>query len=49
MADAMTAASSRPRVAVVVPTYNERENVKEFGRRLEPLLESMAGRHDKEG
>ena len=44
MADAMTAASSRPRVAVVVPTYNERENVKEFGRRLEPLLESMAGR-----
>jgi dolichol-phosphate mannosyltransferase len=44
LADAMTVASSRPRVAVVVPTYNERENIQEFGRRLEPVLESMAGR-----
>ena len=40
----MNVASSRPRVAVVVPTYNERENIKEFERRLEPVLESMAGK-----
>jgi dolichol-phosphate mannosyltransferase len=33
-----------PRVAVVVPTYNETENIQEFARRLEPVLTSMAGR-----
>ncbi len=40
----MTLATSRTRVAIVVPTYNERENIEEFKRRLEPVLESMAGR-----
>jgi dolichol-phosphate mannosyltransferase len=40
----MTAATSETKVAVVVPTYNERENIKEFKRRLEPILESMEGR-----
>lgn len=40
----MTATIGQPRVAVVVPTYNEKENVKEFKRRLEPVLESMGGR-----
>jgi dolichol-phosphate mannosyltransferase len=40
----MSEAARPPRVAVVVPTYNERENVKEFERRLGPVLESMAGR-----
>jgi dolichol-phosphate mannosyltransferase len=44
MDDAMTIAPTRPRVAIVVPTYNERENIREFGRRLQPSLESMAGR-----
>ncbi len=39
----MTVASNRPRVALVVPTYNERENIKEFERRLEPVLASMSG------
>ncbi len=33
-----------PRVALVVPTFNERENIREFKRRLDPILESMAGR-----
>src|SRR5271169_3855480 len=40
----MTVATGQPRVSVVVPTYNERENVREFKRRLEPVLESMGGR-----
>jgi glycosyltransferase involved in cell wall biosynthesis len=40
----MTITPGQPRVAVVVPTYNEKENVKEFKRRLEPFLESMGGR-----
>jgi dolichol-phosphate mannosyltransferase len=40
----MTVVTSQPRIAVVVPTYNERENMKEFRRRLEPILESMGGR-----
>src|SRR5580704_2074999 len=40
----MTVATGQPRVAVVVPTYNEKENVKEFKRRLEPILQSMGGR-----
>jgi len=40
----MTVAAGQPRVAVVVPTYNERENIQEFKRRLEPVLESMGGR-----
>jgi dolichol-phosphate mannosyltransferase len=40
----MTVTTGRPRVAVVVPTYNEKENIKEFKRRLEPVLESMGGR-----
>ena len=43
-ADTMTVASSQPRVAVVVPTYNEKENIREFRRRLEPVLESMGER-----
>jgi dolichol-phosphate mannosyltransferase len=42
--DPMETATKQPRVAVVVPTYNERENILEFKRRLEPLLESMGGR-----
>jgi len=42
--DAMTLATSEPRVAIVVPTYNERENIQEFKRRLEPVIESMGGR-----
>jgi dolichol-phosphate mannosyltransferase len=40
----MTVTTGLPRVAVVVPTYNEKENIKEFKRRLEPVLESMSGR-----
>ena len=43
-ADMMTRATGKTRVAVVVPTYNERENIKEFERRLRPLMESMRGR-----
>lgn len=42
--EAMTVATGQPRVAVVVPTYNERENIQEFRRRLGPVLESMGGR-----
>jgi dolichol-phosphate mannosyltransferase len=42
-AGTMTAAVGHPRVAVVVPTYNERENVEEFGRRLGPVLDAMGG------
>lgn len=42
--DAKGVAKSLPRVAVVVPTYNESENVLEFRRRLEPVLDSMEGR-----
>jgi len=42
--DTMTLAKAKPRVAVVVPTYNEKENIEEFRRRLEPVLESMGGR-----
>ena len=40
----MTAATGKPRVAVVVPTYNEKENVREFKRRLGPVLEAMGER-----
>jgi dolichol-phosphate mannosyltransferase len=40
----MTAAKAEPRVAVVVPTYNEKENVREFKRRLGPVLDAMGGR-----
>ena len=40
----MSVATGQPRVSVVVPTYNERENIGEFKRRLEPVLESMGGR-----
>ncbi len=40
----MTVQKGLPRVSVVVPTYNERENIREFKRRLEPVLESMGGR-----
>jgi dolichol-phosphate mannosyltransferase len=40
----MTVEKGLPRVSVVVPTYNERENMREFKRRLEPVLESMGGR-----
>jgi dolichol-phosphate mannosyltransferase len=40
----MTVSTIQPRVAVVVPTYNEKENIREFKRRLEPVLESMGGR-----
>jgi dolichol-phosphate mannosyltransferase len=43
-ADPMTVGTSQPRVAVVVPTYNERENIPEFTKRLEPVLRSMGGR-----
>jgi dolichol-phosphate mannosyltransferase len=43
-AEKMAPATRQTRVAVVVPTYNERENIREFKRRLEPVLESMAGR-----
>jgi len=43
-ADAMTAPTSQPRVAIVVPTYNERENVQELKRRLEPILASIGDR-----
>lgn len=43
-AETMTAATSQTRVAVVVPTYNERENMREFKRRLDPVLESMGAR-----
>jgi len=37
----MTAATGKQRVAVVVPTYNEKENIREFKRRLGPVLEAM--------
>jgi len=40
----MTAATTQPRIALVVPTYNERDNIQEFKRRLEPVLDSMGGR-----
>ncbi|HVC27627.1 MAG TPA: polyprenol monophosphomannose synthase [Nitrososphaerales archaeon] len=40
----MTVATRQPRVSVVVPTYNEKENIREFKRRLEPVLQSMGGR-----
>jgi dolichol-phosphate mannosyltransferase len=40
----MTTATRKTKVAIVVPTYNERENIKEFKRRLEPVLESMGER-----
>jgi dolichol-phosphate mannosyltransferase len=40
----MTAATRQTRVAVVVPTYDEKENIAEFKRRLDPVLESLAGR-----
>ena len=44
-ADTMSTSPAAPaRVAVVVPTYNEKENIREFKRRLDPVLESMAGR-----
>ena len=33
-----------PRVAVVSPTFNEKENIREFVRRLSPLLESSKGK-----
>jgi len=33
-----------PRVAVVSPTYNEKENIREFVRRLGPLLASSRGK-----
>ncbi|HUI00978.1 MAG TPA: polyprenol monophosphomannose synthase [Nitrososphaerales archaeon] len=33
-----------PRVAVVSPTYNEKENIREFVRRLGPILDSSGGR-----
>ncbi len=39
----MSPGGHSPRVAVVVPTYNERENVQEFRRRLGPVLASMGG------
>ena len=35
---------AEPRVAVVVPTYNEKENIGEFKRRLAPVLQSMGSR-----
>jgi dolichol-phosphate mannosyltransferase len=40
----LTVATGKPRVAIVVPTYNERENISEFRRRLVPVLESMGGK-----
>jgi dolichol-phosphate mannosyltransferase len=40
----VTVATAEPRVAVVVPTYNEKENIREFKRRLEPVLESFGRR-----
>ena len=40
----MTAATGHPRVAVVVPTYNEKENIREFARRLAPVLAGTGGR-----
>lgn len=40
----MTVEKGLPRVSVVVPTYNEKENIREFKRRLEPVLDSMDGR-----
>jgi dolichol-phosphate mannosyltransferase len=43
-ASAAAVGAGRPRVAVVVPTYNEKENIQEFRRRLGPALESMEGR-----
>lgn len=42
--EAVTTAATQARVAVVVPTYNEKENIRELQRRLEPVLESMGGR-----
>jgi dolichol-phosphate mannosyltransferase len=42
--DAAQARGRRPRVAVVVPTYNERENIQEFKRRLLPVIETMGER-----
>lgn len=35
---------TEPRVAVVVPTYDERQNIREFQRRLQPALDSIPGR-----
>lgn len=37
-------APGQPRVSVVVPTYNEKENISEFKRRLEPVMSSMGGK-----
>ncbi len=39
----MSVASIRPRVSVVVPTYNEKENVREFNRRLGQAALSLGG------
>ena len=39
----MAVRASRPRVAIVVPTYNEKENIQEFGRRLGTALKNMVG------
>src|ERR1700730_13408223 len=42
----MSVATSQPRVSVVVPTYNEKENVREFNRRLRPVVGSLGGKVD---
>jgi glycosyltransferase involved in cell wall biosynthesis len=36
-------AGKQAKVAVVVPTYNEKDNIREFRRRLQPAIDSMRG------
>jgi dolichol-phosphate mannosyltransferase len=40
----MSVATSQPRVSIVVPTYDEKENISEFSRRLAPVTQSLGGK-----